>query len=55
MIKKLLIRLASDAVLELLLVFARKRYEDVRTAEEKEKWQIIVNFLLEAQKTGLPL
>lgn len=53
--KKLLIRIASGAVIELLLVYAIQRYESVRTQTEKDKWQVIVDFLLDAQKTGLPL
>lgn len=51
----MLIKLAADAVIELLLVYAQERMQQVTKEENKLKWETIIDFLLDARKTGLPL
>lgn len=53
--KKLLIRLASDLVIDLLLQAAREQLQKYEGPNHVARWTAIINFLLEVKEKGLPL
>lgn len=54
--KKILIKLATNLVLDVLIEYARKQHETGGTSEEHhERWNTIKQFLWEMRSKGLPL
>lgn len=54
--KKILIRLASTLVLDVLIEFAvKQRATGGSSPEHVERWTIIIGFLLDMRSKGLPL
>lgn len=54
MMKSILIRLALGVVIDVLISLASKKLQDANDPLNVEKWQVIVDFLLQVKKTGLP-
>lgn len=54
MMKGLLIRLALGLVIDLLISIAGKKLSDANDPMNVEKWQVIVDFLNQVKKVGLP-
>lgn len=52
--KSLLIKLALGLVIDLLIQVASKKLEDANDPMNAEKWQVIVEFLIQIKRTGLP-
>lgn len=54
MFKTVLIRLALGLVIDLLVEIATRRRDNANDPLNQEKWQVIVEFLLNVKRTGLP-
>lgn len=54
MMRSLLIKLALGLVIDLLISIATKRRDDANDPMNQERWQVIVEFLLNVKRTGLP-
>jgi len=53
--KKLLIKLAADAVLQVLLVYAVQQHEQSVSDVSKQRWRTIIDFIRDMREKGLPL
>lgn len=54
MMKTLLIRLALNLVIDLLIELATKKLHNASDPMNVEKWAVIVEFLGNIKRTGLP-
>jgi len=54
MMKALLLRLALGLVIDVLIQLATKKLQDAKHPMNVEKWQVIVDFLEDVKRTGLP-
>lgn len=53
--KKILIKLATNLVLDVLMEYAKKQHETGGTSEEHhQRWNIIIQFLWEMRGKGIP-
>lgn len=54
MMKTLIIRLALGLVIDLLVEVATRKRDNASDPLNQEKWEVIVEFLLNVKRTGLP-
>jgi len=54
--KKLLVKLATGVVLDVLIQVAQKEYaKEDRTQDHYDRWRTILSFLIDMKTKGLPL